>query len=177
VVKLTDKQRRFVSYYLGVSAGNATDAARRAGYLHPDVLGARLVRKSSIRAKIEAQLGEAALTADEIVSRLSAQAESSMADFIRVNKRGSISLRLDDAQKRGQLGLIKRGKYGWEIELYDAQKALELLGRYRGLWRDVVRIQTSEGKPRIQPRRRRSGSDSSGGNATNGSAGNGHAAR
>jgi phage terminase small subunit len=42
--KPNEKQRRFVEYYTGVSQGSATDAARRAGYAHPDRQGPRLLR-------------------------------------------------------------------------------------------------------------------------------------
>lgn len=37
--KLTNKQRAFINYYLGESKMNATDAARRAGYKHPNKQG------------------------------------------------------------------------------------------------------------------------------------------
>jgi hypothetical protein len=43
--KLTEKQRVFIAEYLagdGTAKGNATESARRAGYAHPEVMGARL---------------------------------------------------------------------------------------------------------------------------------------
>lgn len=45
--KLTNKQKAFINYYLGVSKMNATDAARRAGYKHPNVVGSENLAKLS----------------------------------------------------------------------------------------------------------------------------------
>lgn len=54
--KLTEKQRRFVEAFTGVSRGNATDAARRAGYRGSDAtlraIGAENLTKPNIAAAI-----------------------------------------------------------------------------------------------------------------------------
>ena len=53
---LTEKQRRFIDFYLGLSGGNATDAARRAGYgktyASASELGSRQLRKVEIQHAI-----------------------------------------------------------------------------------------------------------------------------
>lgn len=49
---LTERQRRFVDAYTGVSEGNATDAARRAGYRTPRQAGAENRTKPVIAAEI-----------------------------------------------------------------------------------------------------------------------------
>ena len=46
---LSEKQRRFVEAYMGASAGNATDAARRADYAHPNMAGPRVMVNASVR--------------------------------------------------------------------------------------------------------------------------------
>lgn len=55
--KLTLKQQAFVDAYMGESKGNATDAARRAGYKGSDVVlasvGAENLRKPQVAAAIE----------------------------------------------------------------------------------------------------------------------------
>lgn len=141
MAELTYKQRLFVTNYLGEANGNATEAARMAGYRHPNVAGARLLAKVSIRARIEARLDEAALTADEILARLSEHATGSFEPFLKIGEDGSITLDLKRAKKLGKLCLVKKlkqGDQGIEIQLYDAQKALIQLGKYRRLFVDRV---------------------------------------
>jgi len=53
---LTGKQQAFVAAYLGSAALCATRAARLAGYAHPDVQGARLLKHPGVKAAIEAEL-------------------------------------------------------------------------------------------------------------------------
>lgn len=55
-MKLTEKQRRFVDYY--VETGNQTEAARRAGYKQPQTQGAQNLEKLSVRTAIGARLKE-----------------------------------------------------------------------------------------------------------------------
>lgn len=54
---LTERQRRFVAEYL--ASGNATDAARKAGYKHPNEDSARLVKHGAVSAAIKAGQVEA----------------------------------------------------------------------------------------------------------------------
>ena len=137
MARLTYKQRLFVVYYLGESRGNATDAARRAGYREPNTAGPRLLVNVGIRAAIDAKLAEAALPAEAVLARLSDHAETSLADFVRVDKANRLTVDFRQAKRRGRLHCVKklkRGKYGWELELYDAQAALVHLGKYHGLF-------------------------------------------
>lgn len=53
---LTEKQKRFVDFY--IQTGNATDAARKAGYKHPNQVGPENLVKLGIRAAIDARLKE-----------------------------------------------------------------------------------------------------------------------
>ena len=55
-MKLTEKQRRFVDYY--VETGNATEAARRAGYKNPNKASAQNMVKDGICAAISSRLKE-----------------------------------------------------------------------------------------------------------------------
>ncbi|MDI9497269.1 MAG: terminase small subunit [Bacillota bacterium] len=54
--KLTIKQQRFVDEYL--ICGNATEAARRAGYKHPNPTGSENLAKPSIRERIDQRIAE-----------------------------------------------------------------------------------------------------------------------
>jgi len=50
---LTERQRRFVEAYTGEAQGNASKAAKLAGYPHADVQGTRMLGNVRIRAAIE----------------------------------------------------------------------------------------------------------------------------
>lgn len=136
--ELSYKHRMFVEAYLGPSAGNATDAARRAGYRTPHPTGLRLLQKATIRAAIDAKLDSTALTTSEILARLSAIASANLDDFGDISPMGGFTLKLDKAKRRGKLHAVRKLKStedGPEIELYNAMDALEKLGRYRGMWK------------------------------------------
>ena len=55
-MKLTEKQRRFIDYY--IETGNASDAARRAGYSEKTAgwIGQENLQKPTIKAAIDARL-------------------------------------------------------------------------------------------------------------------------
>lgn len=65
--RLTEKQRKFVEAYIGEAKGNATQAARLAGYSGDDgalaVRGSENVRKSKIRQAINERLNDCELVA------------------------------------------------------------------------------------------------------------------
>src|SRR5437868_2558273 len=102
---LTYKQRMFVAYYIGVSNGNATDAARRAGYAWPEKVAERLVGKSGIRAAIEAKVTSVAMSQDEVLARVSEIAAASLFDFLNL-ERGAKKLVTTASLKRAK----RRGK-------------------------------------------------------------------
>lgn len=53
--KLTLRQQAFVSAYIGIAKGNATEAARIASYAHPMQQGSLLLRKVEIARAVEAE--------------------------------------------------------------------------------------------------------------------------
>lgn len=71
-MKLTEKQKRFVDYY--IETGNQTEAARRAGYKQPQTQGAQTLGKLSVKAAIDARLreleGKRIAKADEVMQFL-----------------------------------------------------------------------------------------------------------
>ena len=73
-MKLTEKQRRFVDYY--VETGNKTEAAKKAGYSEKTAasIGGENLRKPAIRAAIDARLreleGKRIAKADEVMQFL-----------------------------------------------------------------------------------------------------------
>jgi phage terminase small subunit len=70
--RLTEKQRRFVEAYMGEAAGNATEAARMAGYGGDDPTDAYLASMGSEnlrKPKIQAAIAERVAADPKIASR------------------------------------------------------------------------------------------------------------
>lgn len=81
-MKLTEKQKRFVDYY--VETGNQTEAARRAGYKNPNKAGAENMVKHGIRELIDARLKELEskriASADEVLQFLTSSMRGELKD-------------------------------------------------------------------------------------------------
>lgn len=99
----------------------------------------KLLADANISGEVERRLKEAAMSADEVISRLSAQASGDMSDFVTFED--GIKLPFIDLKKafeNGKMPLVKKLKYDKdghiEFELYDAQAALRLLGQHYGLF-------------------------------------------
>jgi hypothetical protein len=154
LAELTAKQRDFVEQYL--LCLNATEAARRAGYTHPNKQGPANLVKLGIQAAVSAGFALRAMPADEVLARLADMARGSADDFVTIyesplhdvtgqpiiDKEGQPivryfpSLDLEKARERGMLHLIKKVSYtahGPSVELYDAQAALALLAKHHAL--------------------------------------------
>ena len=134
--KLTGKQRLFVEAYL--ECWNATEAARRAEYQgNENTLGSvgwENMQKPAIAAAISRRLSEKAMSADEVLMRLANMARGDISEFIQ--DYGAIDWKA--VKEKGHL--VKKvshtqGKQS-SIELYDAQAALEKIGRGHGLFVD-----------------------------------------
>jgi phage terminase small subunit len=80
----TAKQQAFIAYFLGVSQWNATDAARRAGYAHPNTEGNRLLLNAGVQQLISQRLDEISMSGREVVVRLTDQARATMDDFVTI---------------------------------------------------------------------------------------------
>lgn len=138
--RLTGKQRRFVNFYLEL--WNGTEAASKAGYEGDrNVLAAtasRLLRNVKVRAEIEKRLEAEAMGANEVLQRLSEHARGNLADFIDTDVPGGL-IDMDAVAAKGHLlKKLSWTKSGLQVELYDAQAALEKLGKAHGLFRDRV---------------------------------------
>jgi phage terminase small subunit len=152
---LPAKRRVFVLAYLDCL--NATEAARRAEYTHPNVQGTRLLVNVSIREALRLGMAERTMPRDEVLARLTMLATASLEDFITLPiEPGSDDTELPDeakageqpamphhwrldlakAKRRGKLGALKKlkwGEHGPEIELHDPQTPLGLLAKHYGL--------------------------------------------
>ena len=98
---------------------------------------------------------EMKMAADEVLLLLADQARASMKPFIKVTQQGFVSFYFSQPEALEHLHLIKKLKIkhsrriagrsdnaeAWEdetveVELHDAQAALQLLGRHHGLFDD-----------------------------------------
>ncbi|MDM0609472.1 terminase small subunit [Clostridium perfringens] len=109
--KLTPKQKAFADYY--IELGNATEAARRAGYKKPNVQGSQNLEKLSIKSYI-----------DERINAL---------DETRIAK-GEEVLEYLTKVMRGK----EKDQFGLDASLQDRTKAAELLGKRYRLFVDKV---------------------------------------
>ncbi len=139
-MSVTKKQRAFVEEYL--KCWNATRAAIAAGYSErsASTIAHRLLDCPHVKDAIRERVAQKAMSADEVLLRLADQAVSSMEDFLKVGEDGFV-IDLEKARLSGKLHLIKAitpTRDGYRIELHDQQKALELLGKAHGLFKEVT---------------------------------------
>jgi hypothetical protein len=166
-INLKPKERAFVDMYFRCNM-NGTDAYSR---LHPkaqrDTCRAKasdIVAKDNIQAAINDHLTKQAMGKDEVLSRLSAIARASEFPFIRITDEGFCYFDFSDPEAEQYFFLVKKIKtkrtrkivgHGedaepWEdelieVELHDAQAALNTLAKYHGMLTDKVDV-TSNGK-------------------------------
>jgi len=115
---LTTKQEAFVAAYLGAAHGNATEAARMAGYQKPGQQGHRLLKNVQIAARVQEQVKRAAASADDVLAELADIALAPWTEFIEVLSRD---------RETGRPTKVK-------MDLTNKVKALELLGKYHSLF-------------------------------------------
>jgi phage terminase small subunit len=85
--RLTLKQAQFIAAYLGEANGNATEAARIAGYTHPNVQGPRLLGNVCIAARVRDKVSEIAASPDDVLRELASVAFAPWHDFVEVTGR------------------------------------------------------------------------------------------
>lgn len=146
---MTEKQKIFADEYL--IDLNATRAYRVA---YPSVKreeiaavnGSRMLRNAKVAEYIQKRMQDrqkrTEITQDRVLQELAAIAFAKTTDYaeiknecVRIKDTGD----LDEQQVRAIAG-IKEGKFGVEIKLNDKEKALELLGRHLGMFKDKVEV-------------------------------------
>jgi len=114
--KLSEKRKKFVDAYLGKAAGNATKAAKIAGYKNPTMQGSRL------------------LTFDDVSQEISRRQKirEKRTDFT-VERRMEI---LADIAE-GRMGEVKKTKEGIHItvqKVRDTVKAIDVANKMEGIY-------------------------------------------
>ena len=121
--RLTKKQSDFIAAYLGEARGNATQAARIAGYAKPAEQGYENLRKPHIASRVKQHVAEKFATADAVLAELADVAMSDWRDFIEVIAR----------DKTGKPVKVR-------MDLSNKVKALELLGKHHQLFTEKQEI-------------------------------------
>ena len=148
-IELNDKQKRFCQEYL--IDLNATQSAKRAGYSEKTAYsqGQRLLKHVVIQKEIillqKKQEKRTEIEADKILLELARVAFAQITDFIDQGDKGISLKKLDeltDAQKACIAEVVEQpledgGSYS-KIKLHSKLRALELLGRNKKLFTDIV---------------------------------------
>lgn len=137
---MTPKMERFVDEYM--IDLNATQAAIRAGYSKKTAqrIGSEVLSKPLVQAEIQKRRKSAAekleITRDRVLKELAAIGFSNITDFVTVA--GRVIYIKDTGEvpvdKLPALASVKEGMAGIEVKLHDKVRALEMLGKYLGLF-------------------------------------------
>jgi hypothetical protein len=136
--------------YLKINPKVTYDSARMAASV--------FFARSNIRAEIERRLKANAMSAEEVLSRLGDMARASHKPYIKIDADGFAYFNMADPEAQKNMHLIKKMKTKrerrivgrgdeaeeWEgewveVELHDAQAALEKLGKFHGMFMDTTK--------------------------------------
>lgn len=157
---LTERQKKFVNEYL--KDLNATKAAERAGYASKTAgsQGNRMLKnveiQNEIEKKMKAREKRTEVTQDKVIKELASIAFARTSDYAKVITRNikdpitgkkvkvtGVKLTETDEltdEQIAALSCIKEGKYGIEVSQCDKVRALELLGKHLGMWKDKLEV-------------------------------------
>lgn len=138
---ITHREEMFIEAYL-TNGGNATDAARQAGYSEKSVreLARRLLTKVDIKTRIKERVNEAKVTSDEVVGTLAAQMRGRITDvlpddggLISEIKKKNLGHLIKKIKIRREVepGTLKQFEVA-EVELYSSQSAAQTLAKVLG---------------------------------------------
>jgi len=124
-----------------------------------------LLTNANIQNEISDRLAKQAMGRDEVLARLSNMARASELPFIKITEDGFVYFDFNNPDAKDYIYLIKKIKTKrtrrivgrgedaepWEdewveVELHDAQAALNTIAKYHGMLTDKVDL-TSDGKP------------------------------
>ena len=150
---MTEKQKIFADEYL--IDLNATRAYRVA---YPSVkknetaaaAAARMLRNVKVAAYIQERMQErqkrTEITQDRVLQELAAIAFAKADDYAEIKDecvRIKDTEEVNEQQVRAIAG-IEQGKFGIKVKLNDKEKALELLGRHFGMFKDKLEVSGME---------------------------------
>lgn len=133
--RLTEKQERFVDYYVE-NQGNATEAARKAGYSQKTCrsIGQENLTKPDIKAAIDARLAE-------LKSERTADA-TEVLEYMTSVLRGEHEDEAIVVEGTGN-GMSRARKIKVKVSTRDRLKAGEVLGRIFGMYNDKLKLENA----------------------------------
>ncbi|WP_147536087.1 terminase small subunit [Bacillus marasmi] len=158
MAKLTEKQKRFVDEYLiDLNATRAYKAAypRVKNDETASVNGSRMLRNAKvekyINERMKAREKRTEITQDKVLKELAKIAFVNGADFAKVITKKTDSggeykqVEIADTDSlsenvKAAISGIKETKFGISVESYDKVKALELIGRHLGMFKDTLEL-------------------------------------
>lgn len=146
---LNIRRRKFVEAITGVAFGNATKAARIAGYADESlkalgITASRLLGNASVQRAISRATAAQGLDAKAVSIGIAEIAQTNMANFLRVGDDGKPTMDWPAASAAGAIGQIREWteegfEHGGEVtiikrkfKIHDRLKALEILARING---------------------------------------------
>ncbi len=157
MAKLTPKQKLFCDEYL--IDLNATRAYKKA-YINiknddtAAVNGNRLLRNAKVKEYLDKRMKDrekrTEITQDMVLKELAAIAFSNGADFAKVTDDNMVRIIPTDElseDKKKAISAIKETKFGINIETCDKVKALELIGKHLGMFKDKVELSGNVNNP------------------------------
>lgn len=136
---LTARQERFVEEYM--IDLDAKNAAIRAGYSarSAKTLGPRLTKMKNVAARIEEEKARRArrtgITAERVLRELAQLAFFDASKCLGMLN-GDMEKMEELERETASIAAFKIGKAGIEIRFHDKTRALELLGRHMGIFRE-----------------------------------------
>lgn len=132
---LSPPRRAFVDHYLACGLNAA--AAYRLTYPNAkaesaETNGPRLIRIDQVGRAVRERMSSGAMQADEVLYRLAEHARGSLADVL-----GGTPRSIGDVLQSPKAHLVKsvaETQHGIRVEIYDAQAALEKIGKHLGLF-------------------------------------------
>ena len=166
--KLKPKHKHFVDAYFRLAL-NATDAYKdtypKASDDTARINGSKLLTKTNIREEIDRRFTEQVMAPSEVLKRLSDMSRANLFPFIRITDEGFTYFDFSHPDAKNYFHLIKKIKTkrtrriegkgenaeAWEdewieVELHDAQSALEKIGKYHHLFKDEVELTGKDGE-------------------------------
>lgn len=148
---LTDKQQKFVLFFLETS--NASEAVLLAGYksASPDVLGAKLRKNPEISKLIEKNRKKLEIKTESsvawVIEKLEGIGKAKLTDFCSWDKDGLLKLKASDEIDPKLMPAIESIKQVWseagpsvQIKLEKRTLALQLIGKHHGAFPDKVEL-------------------------------------
>ncbi|MCI5724446.1 terminase small subunit [Fusobacterium sp.] len=131
-MKLNARQKAFCEYY--VACGNATEAAKKAGYSERTAysMGNENLKKPELKKYIDEML-------KELEEKRMASAEE-VIKFLTASMRGEIEEEVIVVEGQGE-GISEARVEKKQLSAKDRIKAAELLGKRHMLWTDKTRIE------------------------------------